>query len=756
MKASNILRSTITAMVVSTGLAGVGIANAADTSMLIGKNLDQNRALVDTVMKGRNYMVEVDANGKIKQVIDAGANGDGTDALPAVHKKPASNQPANLAAVELPENYQGQEAINFIGPDLAKVAANYGFTPDKLSDLLLNDDTARIDSNNRLFYVDNSIDQHAQTSGLEPSAAGVTTADPISTGTAVPIASPSALANAFKLHSKPGASKTIYLNFVGYTASQTAWSTSTITAPPYDLNGVSAVFDDNERSNIISIWNRVTEDFIPFDVDVTTEPPSSDAIIRTSTADNTYGTQVVITKSGTISCSCGGVAYVGVASFVNNTYYQPAWVFQQALGNNEKNIAEAASHEAGHTLGLVHDGQKVGTGVNSYYMGHGADYNGQSADATTGWAPIMGAGYNKNVTQWDRGVYPGANNQQDDIATLAANGILPRTDDVGNTIATASSITNVSTTTTADIQTFGIISTSTDVDMYIVNTTGGAIKLSASPTDKGPNLDVQLTLYKADGSVVLTDAPANSLSATINTSVPAGTYYLAVGGSGRSQASASDFGYSNYASLGQYKITGTYQSPNNSLVPVAVLNASSVSGPAAFTVNFSAANSVAKGTITNYQWTFGDGSSSTSAAPVHTYSTVGTYMALLTVTNQYGLSSTRTMQITVTAPVQLKTARVLSLAMQVVKSNTLSAKVSVLAVDELGRVVPNATVTGTWAGVFSGTSTGLTTTKGTAVLSSNVVPVAKGSAIFTVGNISAAGYSYKPTLNTKSVITVSW
>ena len=74
------------------------------------------------------------------------------------------------------------------------------------------------------------------------------------------------------------------------------------------------------------------------------------------------------------------------------------WVFENNLGNSSKNISEAASHEAGHSFGLSHDGNNS----TSYYAGHGT--------GTTGWAPIMGVGYNRNVTQWSKGDYANANN----------------------------------------------------------------------------------------------------------------------------------------------------------------------------------------------------------------------------------------------------------------------------------------------------------------------------------------------------------
>jgi hypothetical protein len=42
------------------------------------------------------------------------------------------------------------------------------------------------------------------------------------------------------------------------------------------------------------IWQRVAEDYAPFDVDVTTQVPAPDALTRTDSLDNVYGTTVRI------------------------------------------------------------------------------------------------------------------------------------------------------------------------------------------------------------------------------------------------------------------------------------------------------------------------------------------------------------------------------------------------------------------------------------------------------------------------------
>jgi hypothetical protein len=730
------------ALSIATNLVFIASAFAGDSAQLIGKDLGQSRDLVTSAMHGRNYVVEIDQQGKIKQVVDAGANGAGKEAQATVSSPVIAKSDSSISSIELPENYQGQAALDYISADLPTVAANHGLTPEKLQELFLADNTIRIDSNKRIFFIDDAAEKQADVA----IAAGATTT--VSTNTSVPIATSAALANTFKLHSKPGASKTIYLDFDGHTATGTAWSSSTIIAPAYDLSGNPAVFDNNEMSNIISIWNRVAEDYSPFDVDVTTESPTSDALLRTSTADSTYGTRVVITKTGTVSCTCGGIAYVGVVSMVNNNAYQPAWVFQQSLANNEKYIAEAISHEAGHNLGLFHDGQNTGTTVNAYYAGHGS--------GVTGWASIMGVGYYKNVTQWSSGLYPGATNLQDDFAVLASNGITPRTDAVGGTIATAGTLTNDESGAMANIKLFNVIETAADVDMYMVNTAGGLINLTVSPAVTGPNLDIKLSLYSADGNMLALSAPEAELSANINASVPTGTYYLAVSSSAHASTGA-DYGYPTYGSLGQYQITGSYVTAASGLPPIAELTASTLTGPASLAVNFSAANSVGYGTITGYQWSFGDGSTSTEVAPSHTYANVGTYTASLTVTNQYLLTSTKTVQITVTAPPAIPTVKVASLKTTVKKAKKMNASVSIKVVNAQGFPVANAVVTGVWSGAFSGRSSGNTDLNGMIVQKSRLIPLRKGgSATFTVSGINAAGAIYNPAHNAQTSSTVSW
>jgi PKD repeat protein len=68
-------------------------------------------------------------------------------------------------------------------------------------------------------------------------------------------------------------------------------------------------------------------------------------------------------------------------------------------------------------------------------------------------------------------------------------------------------------------------------------------------------------------------------------------------------------------------------------------------------VNFNGSGSTdPESTITGYSWTFGDGGTSTSENPTHTYSTRGTYTVSLTVTNSLGQTNTDTQSVTVDNP----------------------------------------------------------------------------------------------------------
>ena len=636
---------------------------------------------------------------------------------------PYRQKPA-FPQIDLPEKARGERAIQLLGSRLPEVATWYGKTPAEFASILRRDRLAIIDRKGRMLYEDE----------IEPPTG--TVGSPTSTGALV------SLDQTLKLHSRPGAKRTIYLNFVGATLTNTVWNSSgaSITALPFDLDGVPYSFSAAELERIQYIWQRVAEDYAAFDVDVTTEPPAADALTRSGSGDDTFGTTVLITQRTFYSCSCGGVAYIGVFDDTSN-YYKPALVFYDRLGGGaEKYVAEAISHEAGHNMGLQHDG----TSTAVYYEG------------ANGWAPIMGNGYYQNTVQWSRGEYAGANNKEDDFAVMQSNGLPLRADDHGNTAGTAS---RLASTTANGVSTFsgaGIIHSAADVDVFSVAAGAGTLTLQVLPAALSPNLDVGVELRDGNGTMLASAAPTDNMAASIAINVAAGTYYLSVRSTGRGDWST---GYGTYGSVGEYSISGTVSAPT-SQGPVAMLSATPTSGVAPLPVNFSASGSYdPDGTIAAYEWNFGDGSAPVSGMTAsYTYSAPGTYNASVKVTDNTGITTVKGVTITATSTTSVTTnTTTMSVAAMTVtlttnKGSQTQATATVSVRDSNGNPVAGATVNGTWSGAVSGSSSGTTSTSGAASMNSSRTK-SSGTFTFTVTGVSLSGYTYLPSNNSTGSAT---
>ena len=642
----------------------------------------------------------------------------------------AGNRPSTLPqkaafpSIELPEKARGQRAIDLLGGRLPEVAAWYGKSPAELASILRRDRNAWVDRQGRMFYQE---DLDAPLQADAPVGAASLTAS----GSLAP------LDQTFLLHSRPGSKRTIYLNFRGATLTGTAWNTSTqptITALPFDTDGVPYSFSTAELERIQYIWQRVAEDFAPFDVDVTTEAPPADRLTRSGSSDDTFGTTVLITKRNFYSCSCGGVAYLSIFDDTSD-YYKPALVFYDALGGgNEKYVAEAISHEAGHNVGLHHDG----TSTTGYYSGHGT--------GATGWAPIMGVGYYKELVQWSKGEYPNANNKEDDYTVMAANGVAARADDHGNATGTASRIAGTTLNSVTTIEAGGIIERSGDIDVFSFVAGAGTMNLSVAPTRRSPNLDLRAELRDGAGVLLASANPADTLGATMSATSAGGTYFVSVTGVAKGDLAT---GYSNYGSVGEFLLSGTVTAAA-SQPPVAVVSAAPPSGVAPIAVSFSSSGSYdPDGSIARYEWNFGDGSAPVSSASAsHTYANPGTYTASLKVTDNLGLTDTKSVTVNANAPVVLTTIYVdsITVALRTLRNGNAEATAQVAVRDGNGNFVPGATVSGDWSGAVSGSASALTGSTGVASMKSGRSK--SGTTFtFTVTGITLSGYTYVPTSN---------
>jgi len=544
---------------------------------------------------------------------------------------------------ELPPG-QFRNALNNLAPPARQRAMSWltGFTFPAQDAAQLH-----VDRDGGIFYADTVLPETVDTALTDPGTAAITATDPNTV---------------FALHSKPGASRLVYLDFDGHLIAGTAWNSdySELAAKAFDTDGNPTVFGAAERAAIAEIWHRVAEDYAPYDIDVTTQDPTTLGI--------SFGPLVarvlITTDSDQLgrampAAGAGGVAYVNVWGRNDySSYYSPALVYYNNLLNGTTYIAEAAAHELGHNLGLGHDG----TATQGYFAGLGAD------SSPVSWAPIMGVGYYKNVTQWSKGEYDGASNSQDDLAVIDGK-LGYRSDDHGDSYATASllvtdgegnlSASNPETDAyNEQPANKGIIgrngsgvAAQADTDMFYVDSGSGVLTLTITPAwdafyrtlRRGANLDIRATLSDQNGNLVATSDPLSETAATISVAVTQGRYYLALAGMGNDLTP-----YSAYASLGQYFISGFV--PPSGTIQNSPPNAAFSALCDGLSCALSDQSSDADGYIAERLWSFGDGTTSTLQQPNHTFAAAGSYSVVLTVTDDGGQQASTTQLLTLTDP----------------------------------------------------------------------------------------------------------
>jgi hypothetical protein len=335
-----------------------------------------------------------------------------------------------------------------------------------------------------------------------------------------------------KYNSNSAATATVYLDFDGHVVQGTGWNwDSTIHAKPAGL----------KTAAVTEIFNRVAEDYRIFNINITTD---SSVFAKAPVAKRV---RILVTPTSKWYGVAGGISYVNSFTWGDNT---PAWVFTDVLQNNPKYIGEACSHEAGHTLGLQHQStfDKKCALVTEYAEGKG--------DGEIGWAPIMGVSYYKNLTTWNVGTsIEGCSIIQNDINIISKglNNIGFRTDDHGNTMqnATAISFQNLS------FQSNGMINSATDVDVFkVVLNKPGIFKAAVTPSNvgngnAGANIDIKISLVKSNGDTIGRYNPKTLLSASIDTNLNSGTYYMVIDG-------VSNQNTADYNSIGFYNVTGGF------------------------------------------------------------------------------------------------------------------------------------------------------------------------------------------------------
>ena len=334
------------------------------------------------------------------------------------------------------------------------------------------------------------------------------------------------------LSSFPTAKATIFLDFDGQFVNASSWNGGT----PFYCT--PSGFND---AQITEIFNRVAEDYRPFNVNITTD---STVFLA---APLTQRIRIIITLTSSWYTGVGGVAYTGSFIWGDDT---PGFVFPDRLGYSTKNVAECCSHESGHTVGLSHQAKYSGTCT---FI---SPYNDGTGSGEIGWAPVMGNSYGKNLSGWSNGPTPsGCTADQDNLSIITSrNGFTYRPDDYADDPSANPTLLPINNT---QFSVGGIISTNSDKDVFKLDfPKDGAFHLDANPFSVGPDnagadLDVKVTLLNSSMQVVQVYDPSSILNVTIDTVLSAGDYYVMLQGTG-------NINTTNYGSLGSYTVSGTY------------------------------------------------------------------------------------------------------------------------------------------------------------------------------------------------------
>ncbi|MEP6711943.1 MAG: T9SS type A sorting domain-containing protein [Ferruginibacter sp.] len=332
-----------------------------------------------------------------------------------------------------------------------------------------------------------------------------------------------------KLNSLPSATATVFLDFDGQTVSAAGWNGGT---------RFTCAASGMTDPQITEIFNRVAEDYRPFNINITTD---SAAFLLAPL--NRRIRIIVTTSSAWYPAAVGGVSYIGSFTWGDDT---PGFVFADRLTYVPKYLAECCSHESGHTLGLSHQ---------STYDSNCTllqTYNPGTGTGEIGWAPVMGNSYGENMTGWNDGPTPyGCATTQDNLTIITSqNGFTYRTDDYTDVVNTSAFSLGSSSFSVS-----GIITTATDKDVFkFVNTQNSNTHLEVTPyginsSNTGANLDVQMDLYNASQTLIRTYNPADALNVVVDTTLNAGTYYMVITGTGNANIG-------DYGSLGSYSVLG--------------------------------------------------------------------------------------------------------------------------------------------------------------------------------------------------------
>jgi hypothetical protein len=353
------------------------------------------------------------------------------------------------------------------------------------------------------------------------------------------------------LNSNPSqTAKVIYLDFDGQAVQHPAWQNGNA------FTCAASVINNYGDEAVSRIFNVISEDFRPFNVNITTD----ESIFL---AANVFTRMRVIITSTLNWNANPGVPFTPdySGSAISNSFYAgnntPCFVFDEDILSvyDFEDMADLCSHQIGHTLGLSDIGKfnttNCATPINYFHPSIGT--------GDIDWVPIMGAPFYAHCSRWVLGkksIGP-CTNIEDQLAILAT-GLGYRVDDYVN-IGTPA-LPNLLIETATTFTKAGIIETNTDKDVFkLTITSDSKINFSVIPNNKTisnndfdkANLDVVIKVYNSANNLLVTFEPSNIVSVFISDLyLTTGTYYFEISGGANTNS------ITNYGSLGGYNFVG--------------------------------------------------------------------------------------------------------------------------------------------------------------------------------------------------------
>ncbi len=399
--------------------------------------------------------------------------------------------------------------------------------------------------------------------------------------------------NVPQLSSDPDATHTLYLDFDGYEYLGLISGRVNPYVPAFSMDDNYKALNKQELQVIEETWSWVSEDFSPFDINVTTVDPGQKAF------DNNLALRVAIGGYGEWY---GDDPISGVSlgnPFFDDFTPNVVWTFSEEIQDRaeilnkfdgdgrdvlfQPYLANTISHEAGHAFGLAHHGEWDEAGVKT------AEYTGGEELRT----PIMGSNRARDRATWDvtelmkyqrdddGNILENAEGKklyefakiQDDMEVLADT-LGFRTDDHDATLDAAPDLVRSGISSVSQA---GVIEKISDADWFRFSTTGGNVHLSVDVledmtdlnsdgvdndedgvTDEGDeydwggaNLDVRIEIYRINNEVtgdmtfIAAADPGDRLGAEFSGSLISGDYVLMV------------MSHGHHGDAGQYTISGS-------------------------------------------------------------------------------------------------------------------------------------------------------------------------------------------------------